>query len=235
MALTDFSGYKIIDLEFIRKVGMPGHVTHKPVFGFEITHPHKDTDTNIQCVRTSAWGTVIENEHEGTHVDAICHQAENGLMFEGVPVTPETETRAGFTVHGAEHLPIFFDRGVLLDVPALKGVESLTPGYQVSAQDLKDCAQSQGTPVTEGSVVLVNLGNARFWNDTERYLNCPGVSAGASQMLADLKVKAVGADRFSWDEMSHFEDSMHCNSPGHVILIVRSGINIFENLNSAAC
>lgn len=79
--------------------------------------------------------------------------------------------------------------------------------------------------------MLVNLGNAQFWNDTERYLNCPGVSAGASQMLADKKVKAVGADNFAWDDMGHFEEEMHCNGPGQVILLVRNGIYIFENLN----
>jgi kynurenine formamidase len=50
-------------------------------------------------------------------------------------------------------------------------------------------------------------------------------------MLADKKVKAVGADNFAWDDMGHFEEEMHCNGPGHVILLVRNGIYIFENLN----
>jgi len=233
MTLKDFSGYKVIDLEFLRTVGMPGMPTHKPAFGFEITHPHEDTDRSIQGTRTSAWGSIISNEHSGTHVDAFCHQAENGFMHGGFKVSPETETKAGFTVNGAENLPIFFDRGILLDVPAIKGVESIEPGYQVTAEDLEECCRVEGVNITAGSVVLVNLGNARFWNDRERYLKCGGMSAGASQMLADKKVKAVGADNFAWDEPTHFEDDMHCNGPGHVILIVRSGINIFENLNLA--
>ncbi|MGB2693025.1 MAG: cyclase family protein [Thermodesulfobacteriota bacterium] len=206
------SGYKVIDLEFLRTVGMPGYVTHQPVFGFDITHPHSDTDTNVQGLRTSAWGSVTGNEHSGSHVDAFCHQAESGVMHGGHKVTPEVETRAGFTVNGAENLPIFFDRGILLDVPLMKGVNSLEPGYQVTVEDLHECCQIQDVEITEGCIVLVNLGNAQFWNDTEHYLNCPGVSAGASQMLADKKVKAVGADDFAWDDMGHFEEEMHCNA-----------------------
>jgi len=41
MAFNNLSGYKIIDLEFLRTVGMPGMPTHRPVFGYELVHPHK--------------------------------------------------------------------------------------------------------------------------------------------------------------------------------------------------
>jgi len=231
MALKDFLGYRIIDLEFVREVDMPAMPTHKPPFSFELVHPHEDSDPKIQGVRTSAWGSIIANEHSGTHVDAFCHQAESGVMHGGFKVSPETETRAGFTVNGAENLPIFFDRGILLDVAALKGVNSLEPNYRVTAKDLSECCRVQNTKITEGCVALVNLGNAQHWNDRGRYLNCPGMSAEASQMLADKRVRAVGADNFGWDEPTNFVEEMHCNGPGHVILIVRNGINIFENLN----
>jgi len=57
MALKDFSGYKVIDLEFLRTVGMPGMPTHRAVRGYELVHPHK-ADPKIQGVRSSAWGSV---------------------------------------------------------------------------------------------------------------------------------------------------------------------------------
>ena len=233
MAFFDLTKFEIIDLEFPRKVGMPGMPTHKPVFGYEIAHRHSESDARIQGTRTSAWGSISGNEHEGTHVDALCHQAESGKMFGGVEVTEETETKGGFTVNGAENIPIFFNRGILLDVPAIKGVESLEPRYRITAQELEECCRVQKLSITPGCVVLVNLGNARFWNDRERYLDSPGVSSSASQMLADKKVIAVGADNFSWDEPTDFDTELNCNGPGHVILIVRSGIHIFENLNLA--
>ncbi|MEM7008825.1 MAG: cyclase family protein [Thermodesulfobacteriota bacterium] len=231
MKFDELLNYQIIDLEYELENGMPEYFTHKPVFGYEIAHRHSDTDPKLQGVRTSAWGSVTGNEHSGTHVDAFCHQAENGVMHGGYKVTPETETQSGFTVNGAEHLPIFFDRGVLLDIAAFKGVDCIEPKYEVSVEDIEQCCQAQSTQITPGCVVLVHLGHGRHWRDAERYLDAPGVSAAASQMMADLKVKAVGADNFSWDEPSHFETDMNCNGPGHIILLVRAGIYIFENLN----
>ncbi len=230
MATINLRDYKMIDLEHERRVGMSDMPTHNPKFGYEVVHRHSDTDPKVQGVRTSAWGNMSGNEHTGTHVDALCHQSESGVMYGGVKVA-DAETKAGFTVYGAENLPIFFNRGVLLDVPAVKGVEWLEPKYEVTVEDLQECIEVQGTEITEGSVVLVNTGNGRFWDDPERYLDTPGVGAAASQMLADKKVRAVGADNFAWDEPYHYETEMNCNGPGHVILIVRSGIHIFENLN----
>ena len=230
--LKDLLNYKIIDLEFPREAGMPAMPTHKPDYGYEVVHFHSDSDPEIQGIRTSSWGNISGNEHEGTHVDAFCHIAENGLMYGGLEVNEKSETKDGFTVNGAENIPVFFDRGILLDVAALKGVESIEPKYEVTAEDIEECCRVQGIEITPGCVVLVNLGNARFWgSDPARYMNCPGVSAAASQMLADKKVKAVGADNFAWDELTHYETDMNCNGPGHVILLARSGIHIFEHLN----
>ncbi len=44
-------------------------------------------------------------------------------------------------------------------------------------------------------------------------------------------MRAIRADNFAWDEPSHYEDDINCNGSEQLILIVRSGINIFENLN----
>ncbi|MGI9553427.1 MAG: cyclase family protein [Thermodesulfobacteriota bacterium] len=230
--MNDLQKYKIIDLEFPREVGMPAMPTHKPDYGYEVVHFHSDSDPKVQGIRTSSWGSISGNEHEGTHVDAFCHIAEKGKMHGGIEVDEKTEKKEGFTVNGAEDIPVFFNRGILLDVAALKGVESIEPMYQVTAEDLEECCRVQGLEITAESVVLVNLGNARYWSiDPDRYMNCPGVSASASQMLADKKVAAVGADNFAWDELTHFETDMNCNGPGHVILLARAGIHIFEHLN----
>ena len=47
-------------------------------------------------------------------------------------VTPDIETPTGFTERGAEHIPPIFTDGVLLDVAAMKGVQSLDPGAMLS-------------------------------------------------------------------------------------------------------
>ncbi len=231
MALPDLTQFKILDLEHTRVVGMPEMAGHKPVYGYEIAHRHEDTDARKQGTRTSAWGNYSGNEHSGTHMDALSHQAEKGVMYGGAAVTEETETKGGFTVNGAEHLPIVLAPGILLDIAALKGVESLEPKYRVTPEDIEQCCRKDGLTIHPGSVVLVNLGSYRFWHDRERFLDCPGVGASASRVIAGKKVLAVGADNFGWDEPTEYDRELDCNGPGHVLLIVRAGIYIFENLN----
>ena len=231
MALPDLSSYTIIDLEHTRFVGMPEMSGHKPVYGYEIAHMHEDTDPKKQGTRSSAWGNLSGNEHAGTHMDALSHQAYKGLMYGGHPVNQETQTRQGFTVNGAEHLPVVFSSAVLLDIAALKGVKTLEPAYRITAGDIEECCEKDGLEIKPESVVLVNTGQHLLWNDRERYLDCPGVSAEASRYVARKKVLAVGADNFGWDEPTEFDQELGCNGPGHVILIVQAGIYIFENLN----
>ena len=69
----------------------------------------------------------------------------------------------------------------------------------MTAADLAECCEAQGVGVEAGSVALVRLGNARFWDDEERYLAGPGMDASAARWMADRNVLAVGADNMAWD------------------------------------
>ena len=57
-----------------------------------------------------------------THMDAFCHRAYKGLMFNGMPMTEVTERRAtkGSIFAWKDGI---VTRGVLIDIPRLKGVE----------------------------------------------------------------------------------------------------------------
>ena len=41
-------------------------------------------------------------EHSGTHIDALCHQAEHGRLHGGIEVDARVQTPYGFTALGAE-------------------------------------------------------------------------------------------------------------------------------------
>ena len=89
---------------------------------------------------------------------------------------------------------------------------------------------SQGVAVGEGDVVLVRTGNGALWPDPTAYLQAGGMSADASSWLASQKVKAVGADNMAWDEIGVVDPDLKVALPGHMILLVRHGIYIIENL-----
>jgi kynurenine formamidase len=79
-------------------------------------------------------------------------------------------------------------------------------------------------------VALVRLGNARFWDDEERYLAGPGMDGDAARWLAGRDVLAVGADNMAWDAPGFEDPELGYPLAGHLILLARHGIYIIENL-----
>lgn len=222
---------RVFDLEQPRTPEMPLHPSHqRPGYSYLLHRHHEDEYRPEESgPRTSASGVIICGEHTGTHIDAISHQADLLRLCGGVPVA-EVQTPRGFTRYGVEEIPPIVAPGILLDVPAGKGVESLEPGYAVSAEDLEVCCERQGVSVEPGSVVLVRTGNGRFWDEPDRYLAGPGMDAGASRWMAEKSVLAVGADNMAWDVPGMKDPELGCYLPGHLILLARAGIYIIENL-----
>lgn len=222
---------RIFDLEQPRTAGMPVLPTHLPGYSYLLHHHHEDEYAPEKAgPRTSASGAIVFMEHTGTHIDALCHQAEDLELYGGVPVDKDVQTPRGFARLGVEEIEPIIVPGVLLDVAASKGVEALEPGYAVTGEDLKVCAGEQGVEVETGNVALVRTGNGRFWDDPERYLAGPGMEASVSHWLAEKRVVAVGADNMAWDLPDAWDSELGVRLPGHLILLVRHGIYIIENL-----
>lgn len=223
---------RVFDLEQPRTRGMPIHPAHKQAGYSYLLHRHHEDEylPDEAGPRTGAAGVIICGEHTGTHIDALCHQADALTLYGGVPVDRDVQTPRGFTKHGVEEIPPILAPGVLLDVAAKDGVESLEPGRVVTARDLEECCEKQGVSVEPGSVLLVRLGNARYWDDEERYLAGPGMDAGAAYWAAERGVLAVGADNAAWDAPGIKDPDLRCTLPGHLILLARNGIYIIENL-----
>jgi kynurenine formamidase len=168
-------------------------------------------------------------EHSGTHIDALAHQAENMILHGGVHVDSGVQTSAGFRVHGVDTLAPLVCRGVLLDVAGDHGVP---PDHPISRQELEQAATEGGVEVRAGDVVLVRTGYGALWSDSSQYLHAAGVSAAGSRWLIDREVRAVGADNIAWDVITGPPDAeLGVTLPGHVLLLVRAGIPIIENLN----
>ena len=222
---------RVFDLEQPRTAQMPVHPSHLPGYSYLLHRHHEDEyDPEEGCPRTTASGVIICMEHTGTHIDALCHQSDGLKLYGDVPVDGNVQTSRGFTRHGVEEIPPIIAPGVLLDVAASKGVETLEPGYAVTDEDLEACREEQDVTIEPGSVALVRTGNARFWDEPERYLAGPGMAASASYWLAQRQVLAVGADNMAWDVPGAWDPTLGCFLPGHLILLARQGIYIVENL-----
>ena len=223
--LEAFGSARVFDLEQLRYAGAPSHPAHLPGFNYFL---HRHHARGASEARTGASGVVVMPEHSGTHIDALAHQAENLTLYGGVHVDEGVQTSAGFRVLGVETMSPLVGRGVLLDVAAER---QLAPEYSISPTDLERAAGRAGVEVREGDVALVRTGYGALWSDPAEYLRAPGVSAAGSRWLIEKKVAAVGADNLAWDLMGPMDPELGVTLPGHVLLLVRAGIPIIENLN----
>ena len=223
--------HSIFDLEQPRKEGMPIFPAHRPGYSYFLHRRHEEEYEPAETgSRTSASGLIVCAEHSGTHIDAICHQAEDLKLLGGIRAD-NIQTSKGFTRLGVEEIEPIVASGVLLDVAANKGVDRLEPGYAVTAADLEQCCDSEEIEIATGEVVLVRTGNARlYWEDPGSYLQGPGMAASASRWLAEKRVLAVGADNVAWDVVGLRDPDLNVALPGHLILLARRGIYIVENL-----
>lgn len=218
---------RVYDLEQPRYFGAPIYPGHAPGYFYTL---HRHHEPGAAESRTSASGFLYTTEHAGTHIDALCHQAENLHLYGAQEINASVQTPYGFTELGAETIAPLITQGVLLDIARYRGVERIGAGTPITRQDLEAAADLQGVSIHEGDVVLLRTGNGAFWKNPEMYLQAGGASADASSWLADKKVRAVGADNVAWDEPGVIDPRLQVTLPGHLILLVRNGIYIIENL-----
>jgi kynurenine formamidase len=197
----------------------PAHVP--PGFAYLL---HRRHEANSADRRTGASGVLVTSDHAGTHLDALCHQAEDLTLHGARRVDPRLQTSTGFADLGIDTVAPLVARGVLIDIAPCE------PGRAVPLSEVQAKAQAQGVEPRAGDVVLVRTGSGALWQRPAEYLRGAGMAGEVSQWLADLRVRAVGADNVAWDWIEGTDPATGTTLPGHVILLVRSGIHILEHL-----
>lgn len=170
---------------------------------------------------------VVLPNQSGTQWDGLSHIFWQGKMYNGhdaAEVTAGGAAKCGMEKWQEQ----FVLRGVLLDVARHKGVDTLEPGYPITADDLDGTAAAQGVRVRRGDAVIIRtgmLGTRRGrWGDYSGG-PAPGLSLHTAPWLADHQVAALATDTWGCEVRPNEIDLFQ---PLHIVALVHMGIPFGE-------
>ena len=166
-----------------------------------------------------------------SHMDALCHVLFDGTLYNGVP--DDTDAAA------AEAAELSIDvasqgiagRGLLLDIPRVRGVPWLEPGDHVTADDLLAAESAQADRISQGDLVFVRVGHrARRrsvgpWDAAEARA---GLHPAALELLAERRIGVLGSDGNNDTAPSAVEG---VDFPVHVLAINAMGLHLLDYLD----
>jgi len=164
-----------------------------------------------------------------SHIDGLCHILYKGLTYNGYP-TAEVNTPAGCVKLGIDNLKQgVITRGILIDIPLLRGLPYLEPGTAVYVEDIEAWEKKAGIKIGSGDAVLLRTGRwARRdkmgpWNVGR---NAAGFHASIAPWIKSRGVAFVGSDA-AQDVVPSMVEGIAL--PVHTLLLTGMGINLLDN------
>jgi kynurenine formamidase len=147
----------------------------------------------------SWWRTASDHQemeahgHGFTHLDGFNHMGIDGTWYSGWPAT----TDAGLSVADFAESGLV-TRGVLADIPALRGTDWVDPDAPVTDVDLDRALEVAGATIEPGDALLLYMGRDRFEAAGNVYPpldgNRPGLGLRGAGWLADHDVSVLAWD-----------------------------------------
>jgi kynurenine formamidase len=171
-----------------------------------------------------------------SHLDSLAHINDNGVFYNGYKPDEATvlkERHAKNSIHNVKNG--IFTRGILIDVPRLKGVPYLEPGTAITIEDLEAWERRTGVRVSAGDALFVRTG---VW--ARRKAEGPwlrgraegGRSAGLDPSvipwLKQRDVALLGSDHPQYVSPSNLKGAVHD------FALLYLGVHLFDNLDLEA-
>jgi kynurenine formamidase len=169
-----------------------------------------------------------------THIDSLCHLLHKGKMYNGF-------SQNQITKQGTKKLSIhnlkqgIFTRGILIDIPKLRGVGYLEPATPVYPEELTAWENRAGIKVASGDVVFFRTGRwARRaktgpWSVEED--GAAGLHASCAKWIRERDAAMVGSDAAMDVIPSGVPGVSH---PIHLLTLNAMGVHIFDNCDLEA-
>ena len=199
----------------------------------------KPADHNMAITKTNSSDYIGVSYHGfvNTHIDALCHfftntTDEGGRLYNDRD--PALVTEDGALTNSVENWRNgILTRGILYDIPKMRGTDYVTIDDPVHGWDLEDWAKSVNIKPRDGDAVLIRSGHDSYWAakgpSKEPYPpKTPGNSPTIVEYLYDTNASLLG-----WDlQESEFKPHPYPGrTPIHQIIIPHMGMPILDNAN----
>jgi kynurenine formamidase len=173
-----------------------------------------------------------------THLDSLAHINDDGVFYNGYKPDPDAVMKAGGHARNSivNLKDGIFTRGILIDIPRLKGIPYLEPGTQITLQDIEAWEKVAGVKVAAGDALFIRTGRwARRaavgpW-DLGRTGLRPGPNASIIPFLKARDVAFLGSDV---PPSSAPSDVPGETGPVHDFALVTLGVHLFDNCDLEA-
>ena len=180
---------------------------------------------------------VVPHGVAHTHLDSLAHINFNGVFYNGYTPDAASVMKRGHTRNSIVNLKNgIFTRGVLVDLPRLKGVPYLEPGTPIYAHDIEAWEKMAGVTIGSGDAVFLRTGRwarraALGPFDTSRTARRSGPSASMIPWLKQRDVALLGGDVPPSVAPSDAEGE---TGAVHDFALVYLGVHIFDNCDLEA-
>jgi hypothetical protein len=177
-------------IDTVASIDNGGPAIHLMTRGYDIPFGNEDVQFVADYLGCACHGFAH------SHFDALCHVAYKGKMYNGRPVSL-VNSQGAKTMDITQYSHGIVGRGVLLDVPRLRGVKWLEPGEAVTAEDLLAAEKAEGVKLGEGDIFAFYVGHYRrrlelgSWNVEE---GTAGLHPTAMKLLHERKIAAFFPD-----------------------------------------
>jgi kynurenine formamidase len=210
------------------KVGQAVGFAHSP-----LTERDPDNGSPFEHTMNRGFSTdtyrVSYHGYAHSHMDTLCHILYKDQTYNGY-ARADVNTEKGCTKLGIQNFRNgYVTRGILIDIPRLKGLPYLEPGTPVFVEDIEAWEKKAGIKVSSGDALLLRTGRwarrAKLgpWNVGR---NEAGFHASVAAWLKERGVALIGSDD-ALDVAPSLVEGV--SLPLHTLVITALGLNILDN------
>src|SRR6516165_5404511 len=171
-----------------------------------------------------------------THLDSLAHINDNGVFYNGYKPDADKVLKQGHASNSIHNVKNgIFTRGVLIDIPRLKGVLYLEPGTPIYVEDLEAWEKKAGVKVSSGDALFVRTGVWARRKAVGPWLRgraeggkSAGLDPSVIPWLKQRDIAILGSDHPQYVSPSNLRGAVHD------FALLYLGVHLFDNCDLEA-